>query len=92
MTNLLNPRSGPKKLEDGSYLWEQPSDANYKLPYTDMEHDYGLFVRYAIESPEYSTGGGTIHTYGEFIRPSEVAATLERGTQYTRGAMYRCPF
>ncbi|KZV78226.1 NAD(P)-binding protein [Exidia glandulosa HHB12029] len=78
MTNLTNPLVALTKVEDGSYLWERPTSGDPRFPYIDMEHDYGLFVRYAIESPEYNKGGGTIHTYGELVRTSEAAATLER--------------
>ncbi|KZV94018.1 NAD(P)-binding protein [Exidia glandulosa HHB12029] len=79
--NLANPYVGPRRLEDGSYVWEQPDLNDQLYPYIDTGYDYGLWVRYAIESPEYNKGGGTILTWGELLRPSEVAAILER----TRG-------
>ncbi|KZW04462.1 NAD(P)-binding protein [Exidia glandulosa HHB12029] len=76
--NLANPYVGPRRLEDGSYVWEQPDLNDQLYPYINTAYDYGLWVRYAIESPEYNKGGGTILTWGELLRPSEVAAILER--------------
>lgn len=91
MTNIANfPLVAPRKIEDGSYVWEQPTDVDPKCPYIDMDADYGLFVRYAIESADFNKGGGTIYTYGERVRASEVAATLERG-EYHLSVTLRLP-
>ena len=82
MTNLNSPFLAPRKLEDGTYVWEFPqaSEAPKPFPYIDTEHDYGLFVRYAIETPEYRKGGKAIYTYGELLHNSEVVEVLKRGT------------
>jgi hypothetical protein len=55
----------PRKQADGSYILTIPyPDTVY--PIIDAEHDYGIFVREAIESPAF--GAGTeILTCGEFI-------------------------
>ncbi|KZV94007.1 NAD(P)-binding protein [Exidia glandulosa HHB12029] len=80
MTNLDGPLNflSPKKQDDGTYLWSVQGDPNSTLPYIDMDADYGLFVRFAIESPEYSKGGGTIYSYGERVTSPQAAASLEK--------------
>ncbi|KZW02472.1 NAD(P)-binding protein [Exidia glandulosa HHB12029] len=79
MTNLLHPLIKPRKVDDGSYEWEQPPSFGHggPLPFIDTERDYGLFVRFAIEDSEMSKGGGTIHTYGEMITQEDAATVLE---------------
>ncbi|KZV94006.1 NAD(P)-binding protein [Exidia glandulosa HHB12029] len=80
MTNLQSTLNftSPKKQDDGTYLWHILGDSGSTLPYIDMDADYGLFVRFAIESPEYSKGGGTIYSYGERVTTPQAAASLEK--------------
>ncbi|EJD43416.1 NAD(P)-binding protein [Auricularia subglabra TFB-10046 SS5] len=76
-TNLENPLIGPRRLDDGSFVWQHPlAQSEIPQPYMDIEHDYGLFVRYAIESPEYRTGGNAIYSYGEFLTHSQAAEII----------------
>ena len=83
MSNLEWPLVGPRKLDDGTYVWELPAPDGKLItfPYIDMVHDYGLFVRYAIESPEYRKGGPdkVIYTYGEFLDGHQAAEIIKRG-------------
>ncbi|KZV97920.1 NAD(P)-binding protein [Exidia glandulosa HHB12029] len=78
MTNLASSMLGPEKQPDGTYRWTTQWDPAAKFPLIDTEADYGLFVRYAIESPEYSTGGGTIFSYAEHASHAHIASTLEK--------------
>ncbi|EJD36252.1 NAD(P)-binding protein [Auricularia subglabra TFB-10046 SS5] len=79
MTNLANLGLGPRKIDDGSYVWDHPTVASPTLvPYIDTAHDYGLFVRYAIENLAFRTGGGTIYTWGELISHAQAAEILAR--------------
>ncbi|KIM79576.1 hypothetical protein PILCRDRAFT_10092 [Piloderma croceum F 1598] len=56
------------KQADGSYVVTVPFNRDAPVPVIDMVHDFGLFVREAIESPAF--GAGTeILTYGELISP-----------------------
>lgn len=56
----------PRKQADGSYELAQPFHPDLPLPIIDMESDYGLFVREAIESPAFGAGS-EILTCSEFI-------------------------
>ncbi|EJD41759.1 NAD(P)-binding protein [Auricularia subglabra TFB-10046 SS5] len=71
--------SGPQPKGDGTYTMKCPIAADTKLPIIDMEHDYGLFVRYAIESPDFA-GGGEILTASEMIGLGEMAQQLSEVT------------
>ncbi|KAJ7233520.1 NAD(P)-binding protein [Mycena haematopus] len=49
----------PKKLEDGTYVLALPVGPQTLLPVIDTANDYGLFVREAIECPEFGPGSET---------------------------------
>ncbi|EJD54869.1 NAD(P)-binding protein [Auricularia subglabra TFB-10046 SS5] len=80
ITNLATPLFQPRKLDDGSYVWDNPmAGDDTPMPYIDTEHDYGLFVRYAIETPEYRKGGDhAIYTYSERLSHPQAADILSR--------------
>ncbi|EJD43515.1 NmrA-domain-containing protein [Auricularia subglabra TFB-10046 SS5] len=60
MTNLATMFS-PRELDDGSLVWDHPFMGSQNLlPYIDMDRDFGLFVRYAIETPSFREGGKTL--------------------------------
>jgi uncharacterized protein YbjT (DUF2867 family) len=61
-TNALVPR----KAADGSYELALPFGPETVIPVIDMESDYGMFVRQAIESPAVGPGS-EILTCGELI-------------------------
>ena len=67
--------SALRKLADGSYEIAQPFNRDLPLPITDMESDYGLFVREAIESPAFGAGS-EILTCSELISLDNVAKQL----------------
>ncbi|KZV94017.1 NAD(P)-binding protein [Exidia glandulosa HHB12029] len=77
MTNLTAPLLAPEKQQDGTYIWTMQWNSTTAFPFIDMEADYGLFVRYAIESPEYNKGGGTIYSYGEHASHVKIASILK---------------
>ncbi|KZV94016.1 NAD(P)-binding protein [Exidia glandulosa HHB12029] len=78
MTNLTAPMLAPEKQQDGAYIWTMQWDATTPFPWIDMDADYGLFVRYAIESSEYNQGGGTIFSYAEHASHVHIASILEK--------------
>lgn len=47
--NLTSPGQGPQKQEDGSYAFVTAYREDTLLPVIDIQHDYGIFVRAAIE-------------------------------------------
>ena len=68
----------PVKQANGSYILSTPyPDTVY--PIIDAEHDYGIFVREAIESPAF--GAGTeILTCGELISIRDCMSQLAQST------------
>lgn len=80
----------PKPRGDGTYVIRTPTRADAKIPIIDMAHDYGLFVRLAIEGPEYAKGG-EILTASEMISMHDLARQLSEGArvQCSRGARGR---
>ncbi|KAJ6482212.1 NAD(P)-binding protein [Mycena vitilis] len=65
----------PKKIEDGTYVLALPVGPETLLPVIDTPNDYGLFVREAIESPEFGAGS-EILTSGEFINVGDMISQL----------------
>jgi uncharacterized protein YbjT (DUF2867 family) len=66
------------KQPDGSYAITVPFSPDAVLPVIDMQ-DYGIFVREAIESPEF--GPGTeILTCGELISVRDCVSQLAEST------------
>ncbi|KAJ7670511.1 NAD(P)-binding protein [Mycena rosella] len=69
----------PTKEADGSYALALPVSEDTILPFIDATHDYGLFVREAIESPTF--GAGTeILASGEDISVRDMLAQLSQIT------------
>lgn len=67
----------PTKEADGSYVLALPIGEDAVLPIIDATHDYGLFVRAAIESP--ALGPGTeILASGEDISIRDMLAQLSQ--------------
>jgi uncharacterized protein YbjT (DUF2867 family) len=65
----------PVKQADGSYVVTVPFNRDAPVPVIDAVHDFGLFVREAIESPAF--GAGTeIFTYGELISFNDAISQL----------------
>ena len=65
----------PQKQPDGSYEVALPIHRDLALPIIDIESDYGLFVREAIESPVLSAGS-EILTCGESISMGDMLKQL----------------
>jgi len=65
----------PRKQGDGSYELALPFHPDLPLPIIDMESDYGLFVREAIESPVFGPGS-EILTCGESISIGDIVKQL----------------
>ncbi|KAF8212784.1 hypothetical protein K438DRAFT_2167707 [Mycena galopus ATCC 62051] len=47
---------GLKPQSDGSFVYSLPMAGSTRVPLIDVESDYGLYVRAAIESPELGAG------------------------------------
>jgi len=65
----------PKKQADGSYIMygvAAPEGVNALI---DVKHDYGLFVRKAIEAP----GDAEIYAYSELISWADMAKQFSEG-------------
>ena len=73
--NNIESHFVPQKQADGSYEVALPIHRDITLPVIDMESDYGLFVREAIESPDFSAGS-EILTCGELISMGEMLKQL----------------
>ncbi|KAJ7688865.1 NAD(P)-binding protein [Mycena rosella] len=65
----------PTKQPDGSYVFGLPVGPDTVLPVIDTAHDYGLFVRKGIESPEYGAGTEVLAS-SEDISVREMAVQL----------------
>ncbi|KAF8170630.1 NAD(P)-binding protein [Mycena galopus ATCC 62051] len=65
----------PKKVADGTYVLALPVGPQTLLPVIDTPHDYGLFVREAIESPEFGPGSEVL-TSGEDITVGDMISQL----------------
>ncbi|KAJ6561541.1 NAD(P)-binding protein [Mycena vulgaris] len=77
-TNLFEASYALKKQPDGSYVFGLPVPASTVVPVIDVAHDYGLYVRAAIEHPALGAGSevqsGTLISFGEMIaKLSEVS-------------------
>ncbi|KAJ7119414.1 NAD(P)-binding protein [Mycena epipterygia] len=65
----------PKRVEDGTYVLALPVGPETVLPVIDTASDYGLFVREAIESPEFGPGSEVL-TSGEDITVGSLVSQL----------------
>ncbi|KAJ6458668.1 NAD(P)-binding protein [Mycena vitilis] len=70
-TNVFEAAYALKKLPDGRYVFGLPIPAATQVPVIDVAHDYGLYVRAAIENPALGPGAevlsGTLISFGEMV-------------------------
>ncbi|KAJ7167659.1 NmrA-domain-containing protein [Mycena filopes] len=79
-TNIFETSYALKKQPDGSYLFGLPVPASTQVPLIDVAHDYGIYVRAAIENPALGAGSevrsGIMTSFGEMVeRLSEGSPT-----------------
>ncbi|KAF7352401.1 NmrA domain-containing protein [Mycena venus] len=77
-TNIFEMPYAFKKQPDGSYVFGLPIPASAQVPLIDVAHDYGIYVRAAIEHPALGPGSevlsGTMISFGDIIaKLSEVS-------------------
>ncbi|KAJ9106020.1 hypothetical protein QFC19_003356 [Naganishia cerealis] len=70
MQNFLS-QMGPRKQEDGSYVFAMPNKPDSTLSLLDAAGDYGAFVRGAIETDV--PAGGEVLACGDQITPVQLA-------------------
>ncbi|KAH0423555.1 NmrA family transcriptional regulator [Colletotrichum camelliae] len=58
--NNFTTFSRPRPAGDGSYVVDGTWPEDMRMPLLDTYHDFGLFVRLAIESDEFNKGDGKI--------------------------------
>ncbi|KAJ6616237.1 NAD(P)-binding protein [Mycena sp. CBHHK59/15] len=73
-TNILETSYALKKQPDGGYVLGLPIAASTVVPIIDVAHDYGLYVRAAIEVP--SLGAGSEVQSGKLISFEDIIAKL----------------
>ncbi|KAJ7074463.1 NAD(P)-binding protein [Mycena amicta] len=78
-TNFSKLQGIKPKLVDGQYVLGLPVGPQTLLPVIDTAHDFGLFVREAIESPEFGPGS-EILTSGEMITVGDLVTQLAQIT------------
>lgn len=67
----------PAPLGDGTYVVRGIWTPGAKLPYVDTLHDYGLFVRLAIESDEFNRGDGkALSAWSEWVSFEDLCKTV----------------
>ena len=83
MSNIVNPMMGLRKVGEGQFLWPVMASSatlnSRKYPSIDIVRDYGLFVRFAIESDHFKQKGGTLIAYSENITYPATVEILEKG-------------
>jgi len=90
-TNIFEASYALKKQPDESYIFGLPVHAATVVPVIDVAHDYGLYVRAAIENPVLGAGSelhsGTLISFGDMIATlSEVSGKKISYVQLTREA------
>ncbi|KAJ7639285.1 NAD(P)-binding protein [Roridomyces roridus] len=88
-TNIFEGSYALKKQPDGSYVFGLPVPATTSVPVIDVAHDYGLYVRAAVENPALGAGSevqsGTLISFGEMVaKLSEVSGKKITYVQMTR--------
>lgn len=73
-TNIFNAFYAFKQQSDGSYLFCLPVPSSTVVPLIDIPHDYGTYVRAAIESP--TLGAGSEVLSGRLISLGDIIAQL----------------
>ncbi|KAJ7498525.1 NAD(P)-binding protein [Mycena latifolia] len=80
-SNVFEASYALRKQPDGSYVFGLPVPATTAVPVIDVAHDYGLYVRAAIEDPELGAGSevysGTLISFGEMIAKLSEGAFLK---------------
>jgi hypothetical protein len=84
--NIFKASYALKKQSDGSYVFGLPMPATVQVPIIDVEHDYGIYVRAAIENPVLGAGSevqsGKLISFGEMVtKLSEGAFRVEHAAQ-----------
>ncbi|KAJ7437090.1 NAD(P)-binding protein [Mycena galericulata] len=90
-TNFFETSYALKKQPDGSYVFGLPVPAATVVPVIDVAHDYGLYVRAAIEDATLGAGSelqsGTPISFGEMVaKLSEVSGKKITYVELTREA------
>ncbi|EMT69658.1 NAD(P)-binding protein [Fusarium oxysporum II5] len=79
--NNFTTFSRPRPVGDGSYVIDGTWPADMKMPLLDTYHDFGLFVRLAIESDEFNKGEGkVIWAYGDIVTVEDQVKVLSETT------------
>jgi len=78
-SNFLSTSGLLAKEPDGTYALPWAVKPTTVIPLIDMEHDYGLYVRQALEAPVFPDGKG-VYTTSEDITVQELARQLSEGT------------
>jgi hypothetical protein len=77
MTNVLEGLQGLKAGPDGRYVFGLPAAGSTLVPLIDVESDFGMYVRAAIESP--TLGAGSDIRSGRLISFEEIIAQTAEG-------------
>ncbi|KAF7352402.1 NAD(P)-binding protein [Mycena venus] len=67
-TNIFEAPYALKKQPDGSYVFGMPVPASTQVPLIDVAHDYGIYVRAAIEHPALGPGSEVFSGTLTFVR------------------------
>jgi hypothetical protein len=78
-TNLLGSLPMFAKHPDGTYTLSFALSPSTIMPFTDMENDYGLYVRRVLEMPVFPDGT-EVYTASEDITVEEMARQIAEGT------------
>lgn len=78
MENFTSFGSGTTKQADGTYVMSGVTSPKSAQPLLNTKHDYGLFVRKAIESP----GEKEIYAHAEVITYPEMMKQLSASTSF----------
>lgn len=74
----------PQPRGDGTYVVQSTWSPGTKHALLDTHHDFGLFVRLAVESPELSKGDGKVNSaYAEWLTLDEQAKAISKATGRT---------
>ena len=64
-----SPDYAPKKLDDGSFLYQTPFEMTTKMPWVDADVDTGKFVKALVDAPAgtHMLGVSEFGTFGELM-------------------------
>ncbi|KAJ6560435.1 NAD(P)-binding protein [Mycena capillaripes] len=88
-SNVFEASYALKKQPDGSYVFGLPIPATTQVPVIDVAHDYGIYVRAAIENPQLGPGSevlsGKLVSFGEMVaKLSEVSGKKIKYLEFDR--------